>query len=93
MGIIHQGLEILTPVKKNLEKKNWTSIFGAKSKKIVTMSINESKKYHQRSEYLNDIIFIGGNKVGTGYFRNVGNTQRMGAELAFNLDFFWNLNI
>lgn len=31
----------------------------------------------------NDIIFIGGNKVGTGYFRNVGNTQRMGAELSF----------
>ncbi len=32
----------------------------------------------------NDIIFIGGNRVGTGYFRNVGNTQRMGAELALN---------
>ena len=32
----------------------------------------------------NDIIFIGGNRVGTGYFRNVGNTQRMGTELAFN---------
>ncbi len=32
----------------------------------------------------NDIIFIGGNRVGTGYFRNVGNTQRMGAELGFN---------
>ena len=31
----------------------------------------------------NDIIFIGGNRVGTGYFRNVGNTQRMGAELGF----------
>ena len=30
----------------------------------------------------NDIIFIGGNRVGTGYFRNVGNTQRMGTELA-----------
>ena len=33
------------------------SIIGAKSKKIVNMSINESKKYHQRSEKLNDIIF------------------------------------
>jgi len=32
----------------------------------------------------NDIIFIGGNKVGTGYFRNVGNTQRLGAEFALN---------
>ena len=32
----------------------------------------------------NDIIFIGGNRVGTGYFRNVGNTQRMGTELALN---------
>ena len=29
----------------------------------------------------NDIIFIGGNRVGTGYFRNVGNTQRMGTEV------------
>lgn len=39
----------------------------------------------------NDIIFIGGNRVGTGYFRNVGNTQRMGAELALNgkLDNKW----
>ena len=32
----------------------------------------------------NDIIFIGGNRVGTGYFRNVGNTQRMGTELGFS---------
>ncbi|MFL2679256.1 MAG: TonB-dependent receptor [Alphaproteobacteria bacterium] len=32
----------------------------------------------------NDIIFIGGNRVGTGYFRNVGNTQRMGTEFALN---------
>ena len=32
----------------------------------------------------NDIIFIGGNRVGTGYFRNVGNTQRLGAEFALN---------
>ena len=32
----------------------------------------------------NDIIFIGGNKVGTGYFRNVGNTQRLGTEFALN---------
>ena len=32
----------------------------------------------------NDIIFIGGNRVGTGYFRNVGNTQRMGTEVALN---------
>ncbi len=31
-----------------------------------------------------DIIFIGGNRVGTGYFRNVGNTQRIGAEFALN---------
>ena len=30
----------------------------------------------------NDIIFIGGNRVGTGYFRNVGNTQRVGTEFA-----------
>ena len=32
----------------------------------------------------NDIIFIGGNKVGTGYFRNVGNTQRLGTEFVIN---------
>jgi len=32
----------------------------------------------------NDIIFIGGNRVGTGYFRNVGNTQRLGTEFALN---------
>ncbi len=32
----------------------------------------------------NDIIFIGGNKVGTGYFRNVGNTQRLGTEFVVN---------
>ena len=32
----------------------------------------------------NDIIFIGGNRVGTGYFRNVGNTQRVGTEFAVN---------
>ena len=32
----------------------------------------------------NDIIFIGGNKVGTGYFRNVGNTQRLGTEFVLN---------
>ena len=32
----------------------------------------------------NDIIFIGGNRVGTGYFRNVGNTQRMGTEVSLN---------
>ena len=32
----------------------------------------------------NDIIFIGGNRVGTGYFRNVGNTQRVGTEFALN---------
>ncbi len=32
----------------------------------------------------NDIIFIGGNRVGTGYFRNVGNTQRMGTELGLS---------
>ena len=32
----------------------------------------------------NDIIFIGGNTVGTGYFRNVGNTQRLGTEFALN---------
>ncbi|MEE2694869.1 MAG: TonB-dependent receptor [Pseudomonadota bacterium] len=31
-----------------------------------------------------DIIFIGGNRAGTGYFRNVGNTQRLGAEFALN---------
>ena len=31
-----------------------------------------------------DIIFIGGNRVGTGYFRNVGNTQRLGTEFALN---------
>ena len=28
--------------------------------------------------------FLLGNRVGTGYFRNVGNTQRMGTELAVN---------
>ena len=32
----------------------------------------------------NDIVFIGGNRVGTGYFRNVGNTQRLGTEFAIN---------
>ena len=31
-----------------------------------------------------DIIFIGGNRVGTGYFRNVGNTRRLGTEFALN---------
>ena len=31
-----------------------------------------------------DIIFIGGNRVGTGYFRNVGNTQRLGTELGMS---------
>ncbi len=31
-----------------------------------------------------DIIFIGGNRAGTGYFRNVGNTQRLGTEFAIN---------
>ncbi len=31
-----------------------------------------------------DIIFIGGNRAGTGYFRNVGNTQRLGTEFSVN---------
>ena len=39
---------------------------------------------HTRGRNYNDIIFIGGNRVGTGYFRNVGNTQGMGTEIAVN---------
>ncbi|HET8937186.1 MAG TPA: TonB-dependent receptor [Polyangiales bacterium] len=31
---------------------------------------------------VNDILFVAGSRVGTGYFRNAGDTQRLGAELA-----------
>ena len=34
----------------------------------------------------NDIIFVAGERVGTGYFRNAGQTQRVGAELALRGD-------
>ena len=34
----------------------------------------------------NDIIFVAGERIGTGYFRNAGETQRVGAELALRGD-------
>ena len=46
-------------------------------------SINWNVSAYAGRNY-NDIIFIGGNRVGTGYFRNVGNTQRVGTEFAMN---------
>ena len=55
---------------------------GTKSYNLFGMSHNinwNASAYAGRN--FNDIIFIGGNRVGTGYFRNVGNTQRMGTEL------------
>ncbi len=33
-----------------------------------------------------DIIFVSGSRVGTGYFRNAGETQRIGLELSFELE-------
>ena len=44
---------------------------------IGTLAVYAGRNY-------NDIIFIGGNRVGTGYFRNVGNTQRIGTEFVLN---------
>ena len=35
-------------------------------------------------ENRDDIIFIGGRTVGTGYFKNAGETRRLGAELALS---------
>lgn len=35
----------------------------------------------------NDILFVAGSRVGTGYFRNAGDTQRLGAEVALRGDF------
>ena len=46
-------------------------------------SINWNVSAYAGRNY-NDIIFIGGNRVGTGYFRNVGNTQRIGTEFVLN---------
>ena len=34
----------------------------------------------------NDIIFVAGERIGTGYFRNAGETQRIGAELSLRGD-------
>lgn len=34
-----------------------------------------------------DILFVAGSRVGTGYFRNAGQTQRIGAELALRGEF------
>lgn len=33
-----------------------------------------------------DILFVAGSRVGTGYFRNAGQTQRLGAELALRAE-------
>ncbi len=49
----------------------------------VTNNINWNIAAFAGRNY-NDIIFIGGNRAGTGYFRNVGNTQRLGTEFALN---------
>ncbi len=58
---------------------------GSSGYELMNMnhSINWSVSGYAGRNY-SDIIFIGGNRVGTGYFRNVGNTQRLGAELALN---------
>ena len=58
---------------------------GNKSYNLLGMNHNISwnaSAYAGRN--YNDIIFIGGNRVGTGYFRNVGNTQRMGTEIGLS---------
>ncbi len=71
------------------EVKNRSFEFGARGVKDslnlfgLDHSINWNATAFAGRNY-NDIIFIGGNRVGTGYFRNVGNTQRMGTELAIN---------
>ncbi len=46
-------------------------------------------------ENSDDIIFVAGKKIGTGYFRNAGKTRRIGAELGLNgtmdmVDWFFN---
>ncbi|HKU44499.1 MAG TPA: TonB-dependent receptor [Polyangiales bacterium] len=33
-----------------------------------------------------DILFVAGERIGTGYFRNAGQTQRIGLEAAFSVD-------
>ena len=58
---------------------------GNKSYKLFGIDHNinwNASAYAGRN--FNDIIFIGGNRVGTGYFRNVGNTQRMGTEIGLS---------
>ena len=61
---------------------------GARGSKIYDLSgLNHKLQWSLNAfagRNFNDIIFIGGNKVGTGYFRNVGNTQRLGTEFALN---------
>ena len=58
---------------------------GNKNYSLMGMnhSINWNVSAYAGRNY-NDIIFIGGNRVGTGYFKNVGNTQRLGTEFALN---------
>ena len=58
---------------------------GNKSYNLMGMNhaVNWNLSAYAGRNY-NDIIFIGGNRVGTGYFRNVGNTQRLGTEFAIN---------
>jgi iron complex outermembrane receptor protein len=34
-----------------------------------------------------DILFVAGSRLGTGYFRNAGSTQRLGAELGADLSY------
>lgn len=38
------------------------------------------------SRNFDDIIFVGASRVGTGYFRNAGETQRVGLEAALSID-------
>ena len=69
--------------------KNRSFEFGARGAKndLSLFGFNHSINWNATAfagRNFNDIIFIGGNRVGTGYFRNVGNTQRMGTELALN---------
>ena len=68
-------------INRNLE----VGASGNKAYNLFNMShnIDWSVSAYAGRNY-NDIIFIGGNRVGTGYFRNVGNTQRMGTEIAVN---------
>ena len=68
--------------------KNRNIELGARGNKNYSLmgmdhNINWNVSAYAGRNY-NDIIFIGGNRVGTGYFRNVGNTQGLGTEFALN---------